>query len=99
MGSIFSVEMKSKKHVRNISISDQAHDRVLFDGDLGRLSEVSIIDSSSLEMVGVNGVLRIEIEEDVLQRVLKSPDRELNLSAEEGRFKDTQTTQVGKKGC
>ena len=85
MDSIFSVEMWSKKHVRSISISDQAHDRVLFEGDLGGLSEVSIIDSSSLEMVGANGVLRIEIGEEVLQRVLKSPNRELSLSSEVGR--------------
>jgi DNA-binding protein YbaB len=39
MGGLFSVEMESKKHVRSISISDEAHDRVLFEGDLGRRAE------------------------------------------------------------
>jgi len=82
--------MRSKKHVRNISISDQAHDRVLFDGDLGRLLEVSIIECSALEMVGENGVLRIEIDEDVLQRVLESPDHELSLSSEVGSYTSTK---------
>jgi len=90
--------MKSKKHIRSISISDQAHDRVLFDGDLGRLSEVSIIDSSSLEMVGANGVLRIEIGEDVLQRVLESPDRELSLSSEVGSYTSTKKLGEVKRG-
>ena len=93
MGGIFSVEIESKKHVRSISISDQAHDRVLFEGDLGRLLEVSIIERSSLEMVGENGILRIEIGEDVLQRVLESPDRELSLSSEVGSY--TNTKQIG----
>ncbi len=82
--------MGSKKHVRNISISDQAHDRVLFDGDLGRLLEVSIIECSALEIVGENGVLRIEIDEDVLQRVLESPDHELSLSSEVGSYTSTK---------
>ena len=84
MSGIFSVEMESKKHVRSISISDEAHDRVLFEGDLGRLLEVSIIESSALEMVGEHGVLRIEIGEDVLQRVLESPDHKSSLSSDVG---------------
>jgi hypothetical protein len=37
MDGLFSVEMESKKHVRSISISNEAHDRVLFEGDLGRV--------------------------------------------------------------
>ncbi len=82
--------MRSKKHVRNISISDQAHDRVLFDGDLGRLLEVSIIECSALEIVGENGVLRIDIDEDVLQRVLESPRHELSLSSEVGSYTNTK---------
>ncbi len=87
MSGIFSVEMESKKHVRSISISDEAHDRVLFEGDLGRLLEVSIIESSALEMVGEHGVLRIEIGEDVLQRVLESPDHKSSLSSEVGSYR------------
>jgi hypothetical protein len=93
MDSIFSVELKSKKHVRSISISDQAHDRVLFEGDLGRLLKISMIERSALEMIGEYGVLRIEIDEDVLQRVLESPDRELSLSSEVGSY--TSTKQIG----
>ncbi|MBL7080315.1 hypothetical protein ISS39_08325 [Candidatus Bathyarchaeota archaeon] len=90
MGGIFSVEMESKKHVRSISISDEAHDRVLFEGDLGRLLEVSIIESSALELVGEHGVLRIEIGEDVLQRVLESPDHKSSLSSDVGSDRSTE---------
>lgn len=83
MGGLFSVELESKKHVRSISISNEAHDRVLFEGDLGRVLGVSIIEGSALELVGRNGVLRIEIDEELLQRVLESPGRELDLSSED----------------
>ena len=83
MGGLFSVEMESKKHVRSISISNEAHDRVLFEGDLGNVLGVSIIEGSALELVGRNGVLRIEITEELLQRVLESPGRELDLSSED----------------
>jgi hypothetical protein len=95
------VELKSKDHVRSISISDDAHDRVLFEGDLGRLLEVSIIECSAFEVVGENGVLRMEIGEDVLRRVLESPDRELSLSSEVGSYTNTNTKRGGeneKKG-
>jgi len=78
--STFSVDMKSKIHVKNLSISNEAHDRVLFEGDLGCLREVSLIEEGSLEVIGVNGVLRLEIGEDVLRRVLMNPKRELSLS-------------------
>jgi hypothetical protein len=58
VGGIFSVEMESKKHIRSISISDETYDRVIFEGDLGRLLEVSIIECCPLEMVGEHGVMR-----------------------------------------
>jgi hypothetical protein len=90
MGCIFSVEIESKQHVRNISISDEAHDRVLFEGDLGALSEVSIIESCALEIVGANGVLRIELDAETLLRVFESPNRTFSLGSEVGSHKSTK---------
>ena len=86
MSNTFSVDMKSKNHVKNLSISNEAHDRVLFEGDLGCLREVSLIEGGSLEVIGANGVLRLEIVEEVLKRVLMSPKRELSLSSD-GEYK------------
>jgi hypothetical protein len=61
---VFSVEMKSKRYVRSISISNETKDRVLFEGDLGDLEEVAFIGGSMLEVRGTNGVLRIELGEE-----------------------------------
>jgi hypothetical protein len=92
----FSVELKSKQHVKNISISDEAHDRVLFEGDLGEMLELSIVEGDVLEFIGVNGVFRVGITKEQLRNTLEN--RETSLSAEEGRSKYTQTAKVGKLG-
>jgi hypothetical protein len=70
VGHVFSIEMKSKRYVKNISISNESHDRVLFEGDLGELEEVSFIGGSMLEVRGSNGVLRVELGLDEAERVM-----------------------------
>jgi len=62
--------MKSKRHVKNISISNETHDRVLFEGDLGDLEEVAFIGGSMLEVTGTNGVLRVELGEDETRKLM-----------------------------
>lgn len=70
MGHVFSVEMKSKRHVRSISISNEARDRVLFEGDLGELEEVAFIEGSMLEVRGTNGVLRVELGQRETEKLM-----------------------------
>ena len=70
MGHVFSVEMKSKSYVRSISISNEARDRVLFEGDLGGLEEVALIGGSMLEVRGSNGVLRVELGQNAIQKLM-----------------------------
>jgi len=70
--NMFSVEIKSKRYVKSISISDEAHDRVLFEGNLGELLELSLVEGNVLELVGVNGVLRVAVTEEQLRKALKN---------------------------
>jgi hypothetical protein len=86
---VFSVEMKSKKHVKNISISDEAHDRVLFEGDLGEPLKVVLVEDDVLEFIGANGVLRIGIPEDELRKGLDTGHPGLTLSSEVGSYTST----------
>jgi hypothetical protein len=67
----FSVEMKSKKYVKSISISDEAQDRVLFEGNLGELVELTLVEGDVLEFVCVNGILRVTVAEEQLRKSLK----------------------------
>ncbi len=94
MEHMFSIEMKSKQHVKNISISDEAHERVLFEGNLGKLLCMSLVEGDVLELVGVNGVLRISLTREQLQETIKAVKS--NFGAEEGRPRSTQTAKAGK---
>jgi hypothetical protein len=69
---MFTVEMRSKNHVRSISISDEARDRVLFEGDLGVLEELVMVEGGMLEVRGTNGVLRVELSREELVNVLRT---------------------------
>lgn len=66
----FSIELTSKKHVRHISVSNESHNRVLFEGFLGELEELALVEGAVLEVKGVNGVLRIDLSEDELRKML-----------------------------
>jgi hypothetical protein len=95
MEHAFSIEMKSKSNVKSISISEKAHDQVLFEGNLGELLYLSFTEDDVLELVGVEGVLRVDLLEEQLSEALEA-HRRSGLSAEERRSKNTQTMKVGK---
>ena len=71
----FSIEMKSKKYVKNITISDRTHDRVVFEGDLGEFESLTLVDDYVLEFIGANGVLRLAVTEQQLQNTLTEKRR------------------------
>lgn len=72
----FSVEMNYKRLVRSISISDESRDRVLFDGNLGILLNILLVEGSVLELVGNNGVLRVAVTERQLRKALETASQE-----------------------
>ena len=72
MDHAFSVEMKSKVYVKNISISNETHDCVLFEGSLGELTKISLTEGDVLEIIGVNGTLRVDLSEEQLREVLEA---------------------------
>lgn len=88
MEHAFSVEMKSKRHVKNVSISDEAHGRVLFEGNLGELLDLSFTEGDVLEFVGVNGVLRVDVSEEQMSEALEAYRRS-SLSSEVGSYRST----------
>jgi hypothetical protein len=72
MGHGFSIEMKSKRNVKNISITDSRRDNVLFEGYLGELKKLSMIEGLALEVRGTNGTLRIDLSKEELHTILLS---------------------------
>ena len=88
--NVFSIEMKSKNFVKSISISDEARDRVLFEGDLGELRELTLSEGDVLEFIGVNGILRIGLTEEQLRKTLVNKRQKSSLSSEVGSYTSTK---------
>jgi len=59
--------MKSKTTLDKIILNDSPHG-ILIEGDLGELSELSILEEKLLEIQFTNGVLRLEINRPELLR-------------------------------
>ncbi|MCW4051313.1 MAG: hypothetical protein NWE89_16435 [Candidatus Bathyarchaeota archaeon] len=68
----FTAEINSKQYVKNISISNEAHNRVLFEGTFGELEEVYMVEDKVLEIKGTHGTLRIDVTKEELERIFKS---------------------------
>jgi len=66
----FSIEMKSERSVRKMAFFDQENDHVFFEGYLGELRNVSMIEGVLLEVEGINGVLRLDITQREMERCL-----------------------------
>jgi len=66
----FSIELKSKEFLRNVMISNRTGETVLVEGFLGELEELSLIEGAMLELRGSNGVLRMDLREEELKRLL-----------------------------
>jgi hypothetical protein len=67
----FSIELKSKKHVKTIALTNKIQNRILLEGSLGKLEEITLIEERVVELKGANGTLRLDICEDELLQLLK----------------------------
>jgi hypothetical protein len=66
----FSLELNSKEHVKRLTVLDGAGSRVLVEGFLGVLQQMTLVEGLMLEVKCSNGVLRMDMTEDELRRVL-----------------------------
>jgi hypothetical protein len=51
-------------------MSNDTHEGVLFEGFLGELEELGMVEEVILEVKGSNGTLRIDLNEDELRKML-----------------------------
>jgi hypothetical protein len=69
----FSINVKSRKNLRTLTISD-SHNGVIVEGDLGELKSILLLEGLMLEIKGVNGTLRFDITKSELKQVLLTKD-------------------------
>jgi hypothetical protein len=64
----FSVELKSKANLKNVTLANGCHENVLVEGTIGKLQQAAFAEDVILEVVGDKGVLRINLEESEIKR-------------------------------
>jgi len=66
----FSVELKSKNNLNNVTLTNDSNENVLIEGTLGKLVQAAFVEDVILEVMGDKGVLRINLE---LKELKKKP--------------------------
>ena len=64
----FSVELKSKVNLKNITLNNDSRENAVIEGTIGKLEHAEFVEDAVLEVLGKKGVLRIDISEDEIKR-------------------------------
>jgi hypothetical protein len=72
----FSVELKSKKYVTSVSLSNKGREGVLLEGVLGELEEIGMLEDAILYINGSHGTLRVDLTEEELRKMLAKKKKE-----------------------
>ena len=65
---VFSVELKSKRNLKNVTLTNGSSDSVLVEGTIGKLVQATFAEGIILEVVGKKGILRIDLGEDEIKK-------------------------------
>ena len=65
----FSIELKSKEYLKLVAMPNGAKDNVLIEGFLGDLDALDLVEGAMLEIRGTNGTLKMDLEEEELNRL------------------------------
>ncbi len=71
---LFSIELKSKAHLKNVTMTNDGHDDVLVEGSIGKLHNAEFADDIVLVVTGDNGILRINLTPDEIKRKQKEEE-------------------------
>ncbi len=61
---LFSIELKSRVHLKNVTMTNDGHDDVLVEGSIGKLYNAEFVDDIVLVVTGDKGILRINLAPD-----------------------------------
>ncbi len=67
----FCIELNSRDHIKRVSLPDGSGDRLLIEGFLGELDEIELIEGIMLEVRGTDGVLRMDLTREELEKTLR----------------------------
>ncbi len=64
----FTIELGSAGHLRNVSLADSDGEGVLIEGTIGKLLRARFAEGTVLEVIGTDGVLRMDLADDDISR-------------------------------
>lgn len=73
----FSVELNSKDHVKLVAL-DNDKNKTLIEGFLGELVELNFVEGALLEIKGINGIFRIDLNAEDLSKLPQHQNKEGN---------------------
>lgn len=68
---VFSIELKSKRNLKNITLTNGSSDSVLVEGTIGELVQATFAEGIILEVIGKDGILRVDLGEDEIKKTPK----------------------------
>ena len=79
----FSIDLRSKIDLKNITLNDNFQDNALIEGTIGKLEHAGFVDNMILEVLGTKGVLRIDISENEIKKIATETNPPNNSSQRE----------------
>ncbi|MGD6852377.1 MAG: hypothetical protein ACQCN6_10000 [Candidatus Bathyarchaeia archaeon] len=72
----FTVELKSKHNLKNLTLTNGNTDTVLFEGTIGEFVDATFTEGIVLEIIGKDGILRIDLAPDEIKKNTKKQEVE-----------------------
>ena len=79
----FSVELKSKANIKNITLNNDVQENAVIVGTIGKLEHAEFVEDMVLEVMGKKGVLRMDISENEIKRKGKGANAQDNSKSKE----------------
>ena len=88
----FSIEMKTEDAVKKMSFLDKENGQVFFEGCLGKLTNINMVEGVMLEIEGVNGILKLDITQKEIEACI-TPKKPIQIGGEQS-MKRQQTRKL-----
>ena len=74
---VFSVELNSKRNLKNVTLTNGSSDSVLLEGTIGEFVQATFAEGIILEVVGKSGTLRIALGENEIKKATNQNQTEV----------------------
>jgi len=74
---VFSVELNSKRNLKNVTLTNGSSDSVLLEGTIGEFVQATFVEGIILEVVGKSGTLRLDLGENEIKKTTNQNQTEV----------------------